>query len=607
MIGKKENNLRNPLFIFTFIISFLAMALLLADQAVASEPKLITSQDYFLIEQDNPSFAKPIKNPDESNPLWQKHQFNRLPLSNSIVWVQTEFELPDDQNKAMGLLVSVLGSFEAYWDGQYIGSNGKVGDSVNSEIPGTIDKILLLPTNSATKDKHTLSLRISTQHNPKHIQQVSFFAVVSEYEYLALIPYKRASLPLIMTSALLLFAVYAFIIYLKSFQRVSYLIFSALSLCILMLLLVESWRGISPYTYDWQIPRLQLVLGLSSVISLLFTAFFAWFFEFSKRVRISWLALATVSQIIILFFVDGYDIPSLYVFFVGLCCATALCLQALVTKQKHALVMLISLAVFTVPIFINRFSYMDHYFFMSFGALIALMLYTLAQTMSNKQKELIDSQITATRLELELVKRNLQPHFILNTLTAVEEWIEESPSTAVNFIQALADEFRFMAQLSAQKAVRLEDEIDLCHSHLKVMSFRTNTQFSLVTTIDNANASIPPGVLLTLIENAMSHNRYVSGETTFTLRQSILGDTQSIVFIAPVAAIKNAQDSKRISLGIGNQYIHARLKERFANKWDMQSQLEEERWQVTLTTPFSADTQQTESAFEAQDKTAKNV
>jgi len=604
MIEKKENNLRKPLFIFTFLVSFLSMALLLADRAVASEPKLFTSQDYFLIEQDNPSFAQPIENPIESNPLWQKHQFNGLPLSNNIVWVQTEFELPADQSQAMGLLVSVLGSFEAYWDGQYIGSNGKVGDSVASEIPGTIDKILLLPTNSVAKDKHTLSLRISTQNNPRDMQQVSFFAVVTEYEYLALIPYKRASLPLIMTSALLLFAVYAFIIYLKSFQRVSYLIFSALSLCILMLLLVESWRGISPYTYDWQIPRLQLVLGLSSVISLLFTAFFAWFFEFSQRIRISWLGLAIVSQIIILLFVDGYDIPSLYVFFVGLCCATALCLQALVMKQKNALLMLIGLGLFTAPIFINRFSYMDQYFFISFGALIALMLYTLAQSMSNKQKELIDSQITATRLELELVKRNLQPHFILNTLTAVEEWIEESPSTAVNFIQALADEFRFMAQLSAHKAVRLQDEINLCHSHLKVMSFRTNIQFSLMATIDDANASIPPGVLLTLIENAMSHNRYVSGETTFTLRQSIFGDTQSIEFVAPVVASKTVQDSKGISLGIGNQYIHARLKERFADKWDMQSQLEEERWQVTLTTPFSNHNPQTESALAAK---AENV
>jgi LytS/YehU family sensor histidine kinase len=287
------------------------------------------------------------------------------------------------------------------------------------------------------------------------------------------------------------------------------------------------------------------------------------------------------------------------VFLIGVISSSGICLHALIQKQENALLMLGGMLLFIAPISINTYSYMDQYFFVSFGALIGLMLYTLAKTMRSKQQQLVQSQIIASRLELELVKRNLQPHFILNTLTAIEEWIEDSPKTAVKFIQALADEFRFMAHMSAQPIIQIKDEVGLCQSHLKVMGYRTNIVFSMACDIQYNEADIPPGVLLTLLENALSHNLYRQGDVIFNLQQTILAEQsiQQLIFTAPItqkSSDNGNNGNKGINLGIGSQYIEARLTESFANNWHMQSQLDDNKWQVILSLPFSTTTTSTD-------------
>ncbi|MFQ3192417.1 MAG: hypothetical protein ACI936_003569 [Paraglaciecola sp.] len=583
--------MRLHLFITLLLHSIVALA------ASAEEPYIITSDTYYLMLGDNPDYAKPQINRSQ----WQTHHFNGVPLTDKNFWVQVDFEIDEPSAQPFGLLVSILGSFDAYWDGVFIASNGVVGQDKESETPGLIDKIMLLPQYLTQVGTHTLILRVSAHHNSPTIEHGSFWSLVTNYESLVQLPYKQASRPMVMSGALVLIALYSLLVYFKSFRQPSYPIFSLLCLSILALTFAESWRGLWSYTYDWQIPRLIVILGLSCFISLLLSLFFAWFFQFNRGERIAWISFTLLAQFSVIIWMDGYDNRSLYVFLIGVISSSGICLHALIQKQENALLMLGGMLLFIAPISINTYSYMDQYFFVSFGALIGLMLYTLAKTMRSKQQQLVQSQIIASRLELELVKRNLQPHFILNTLTAIEEWIEDSPKTAVKFIQALADEFRFMAHMSAQPIIQIKDEVGLCQSHLKVMGYRTNIEFSMACDIQYNEADIPPGVLLTLLENALSHNLYRQGDVIFNLQQTILAEQsiQQLIFTAPItqkSSDNGNNGNKGINLGIGSQYIEARLTESFANNWHMQSQLDDNKWQVILSLPFSTTTTSTDLA-----------
>src|SRR3546814_19410817 len=65
------------------------------------------------------------------------------------------------------------------------------------------------------------------------------------------------------------------------------------------------------------------------------------------------------------------------------------------------------------------------------------------------------ARYAAQRLELDLLKQHLKPHFLMNTLTALAGWIEESPHTAVRMVDALADEFRTLVDVFGRDRKRV--------------------------------------------------------------------------------------------------------------------------------------------------------
>ncbi len=541
---------------------------------------LVMDPYFYLTNQDEEHFAQPLA--DRS--AWTKKYFGGLPLTDKNLWIQVDFRVNQQTNKSLGLLIMMVASYDAYWDGKLLGSNGVVGHSINTESAGQIELGFQLNKGQLSVGKHTLSLKVSTHHNNTGNLIGSFYIFNGDYPRITQHSNRSAMLPLAMSGALLLLAVYCLFIYFGAIKHICYLLFSGLCFVVLVLFIVESWRGIWGYTYDWHILRLQSIYFLTSLVSILLTVFFTFFFRLPTLFKIAIIAINLLLQVVIFFTVSGYDSPSLLLILVGISTSLFPCIYAVFRKQQSAWLMLIAVMFFTVPLAINVRLYMEQYFFISFGILIGVMLYSLTQTMNTKQQQLIQSQLNAGRLELELVKRNLQPHFILNTLTAVEEWIEESPAMAVKFIDALADEFRLMAKISSLPLILLQDEIDMCNAHLNVMGYRSNTQLVLNANLTSVSNLLPPGVLLTLLENALSHNNYHMNSVIFTLEQTIEKDVCTLVFTGPNSA--KTRDNRMINAGLGSKYIEARLRESFAEYWIFETKQESECTIVMLQFPL---------------------
>lgn len=121
--------------------------------------------------------------------------------------------------------------------------------------------------------------------------------------------------------------------------------------------------------------------------------------------------------------------------------------------------------------------------------------------------EMEEARLKSTRLEIELLKKHIQPHYLMNTLTALSEWIEQEPKEATKMIQSLSDEFRVLSEVSNRSLIPLKDEIRLCSSHAEIMSKRKGKEFVLSVNSINPEPAIPPALIHTLIENAIIHNR----------------------------------------------------------------------------------------------------
>jgi hypothetical protein len=197
--------------------------------------------------------------------------------------------------------------------------------------------------------------------------------------------------------------------------------------------------------------------------------------------------------------------------------------------------------------------------------LLAMITATVLQLRVERQ-EARQARVTATRLEIELLKKSLQPHFLMNTLTALAQTVEENPSSAVKLIDDLAEEFRTLAAISGETRVPLMRELALCHTHLRLMRARTDMDWKLETEIANPDASVPPAMFLTLIENGFSHQRTAREKTTFRLSATNADAAVHYTFFSPGSVTTSPA---RAIGGTGLRYVRARLEESFPGSWTL--------------------------------------
>jgi LytS/YehU family sensor histidine kinase len=190
-----------------------------------------------------------------------------------------------------------------------------------------------------------------------------------------------------------------------------------------------------------------------------------------------------------------------------------------------------------------------------------------------------EARLQAARLEIELLKKSLQPHFLLNTLTALSEVVERDPAGAVALIDDLAAEFRTLARMSGEKQIPLAQELDLCRAHLRVMSTRTGIAWTLQTGEIDPAASVPPALFLTLIENGFVHQRRSGGSTAFQLRMEQLAGLARFVFLSPGEMRTNPG---RPAGGSGLRYVMARLEESFPQRWSFDQHAVASGWETVI-------------------------
>ncbi|MBP6898539.1 MAG: histidine kinase [Burkholderiaceae bacterium] len=109
--------------------------------------------------------------------------------------------------------------------------------------------------------------------------------------------------------------------------------------------------------------------------------------------------------------------------------------------------------------------------------------------------------------ELRLLQAQVRPHFIFNTLAAVQHWVDTGDARAAPLLRALTAFLRGATEQLGQSRVRLADEAATVGHYLQIMQARLGerlrSHIDIAPTL--ADRPLPPGLLLTLVENAVEH------------------------------------------------------------------------------------------------------
>jgi two-component sensor histidine kinase len=124
---------------------------------------------------------------------------------------------------------------------------------------------------------------------------------------------------------------------------------------------------------------------------------------------------------------------------------------------------------------------------------------------ATQERETVARQLAEARLKL--LQGQIQPHFIFNTLAAVQHWVDQADPRAGPLLRALTSFLRGSTELLTQQETPFAVEMATVRHYLAIMEARLGNRMRHVIEVDHraGERGIPPGLLLTLVENAIEH------------------------------------------------------------------------------------------------------
>ena len=494
-----------------------------------------------------------------------------------LLCVERELSLAATPPSTQLLVLSALAASELWLDGVLIGSNGQPARQASGERAGDIDFAIHLQPQQLAMGTHHLRLLLSMQQVPAHLTS-PFYALylVDRQDYRAALAWYRLP-PLLLAGALGATALLFLALTLLYQRQRHWAMFAALCLAAALLLVVEIWRSITGYAYPWHLPRLYAVSALTWLFSTLLPLYFYAAYRLPRWPLAAAVLLAGVALAGAL--PAHFDARCWQMFLAGLAASLALNLGALWRRlpgsRGGTLIALASCALFLLTG--SQFAEGGFALVVCF-LLLPLCAQLLAQLLRERSKA-----VRAQQLENQLLRKSMQPHFLMNSLSLIGELNAQSPQAAETFIEALGAELRMLNEFAQQPSIALTQELALCENYLSIMGTRLQQPCSLQLEGEAAGITVPPAILLTALENAFSHNRYRHG-ALFILRSARLAQTRVLTLLLPEGETRPHAGS-----GMGEQYIRASLHAVFGDDARYASEYVSEHhpagWRLIFTLP----------------------
>jgi len=126
-----------------------------------------------------------------------------------------------------------------------------------------------------------------------------------------------------------------------------------------------------------------------------------------------------------------------------------------------------------------------------------------------QERELTASQLEAqlAQTQLQVLKMQLHPHFLFNTLNAISALIRESPDEADEMVSRLGDLLRMTLETAGVQEVPFEKELEFLKHYLDIEQTRFQDRLKVEMVIEPATLDglVPSMILQPLVENSVRH------------------------------------------------------------------------------------------------------
>jgi len=205
------------------------------------------------------------------------------------------------------------------------------------------------------------------------------------------------------------------------------------------------------------------------------------------------------------------------------------------------------------------------------------------QGIQRQEKEKSLLAIKNKEMQISLLKSQINPHFLFNTLNSISTLIHTSKEQARKVITNLSDIFRYALDSHGEELVKLSDEIEFIENYVRIQQVRFGDRLNFEKEIDASclQIEIPPMILQPLVENSVKYGigpKEEGGTIYLTVKRS--GKITSFEVRDDGLGSKAKKVMDGSSSGIGMANTDLRLKSYFGSQSGLQIKASENGYAV---------------------------
>ncbi|MFO7863494.1 MAG: histidine kinase [Salinivirgaceae bacterium] len=131
-------------------------------------------------------------------------------------------------------------------------------------------------------------------------------------------------------------------------------------------------------------------------------------------------------------------------------------------------------------------------------------------------------------MRFEVLKDQLKPHFMFNSLNVLSGLIDENVEKAQDFIDEFAQVYRYVLETIEKNLVTVDEELNFARSYMYLQQVRygENLHFTIDVSASYLTMCLPPLSMQIVLENAIKHNALEPGKP---LKISVYSTNETIV------------------------------------------------------------------------------
>lgn len=200
--------------------------------------------------------------------------------------------------------------------------------------------------------------------------------------------------------------------------------------------------------------------------------------------------------------------------------------------------------------------------------MIVAVIFTFDYYRKFNENRLIASQLQSklSLAELNMLKIQIHPHFLFNTLNTISALVHKNPDDADKMISRLSDLLRTSLDYSGKHFVTLREEIEFLNLYLEIQKVRFKERLKVVINIDPAslNIEVPAIILQPIVENSIKHVLEKTKDgCEIKIRSSLSNNVLTLEVADNGPGILETNDLNKDGVGLSN--VKSRLSQIYNN------------------------------------------